>query len=217
MRNFIVTKTIPLIVVIAILSGCGVGRRGNAILKHNPYQHLAFYGQVVDKATHELPDCHVTISLQPEDPGNHIVDSCIFFIEDNGLDPIFEYTLIIGAKPDYAELRMPLKYMRGKAQNLGIIELENISAGAAGIHLKPFKESIPGAGIVEKPGWSISSFISHWFVDQPFTLDDVEQYIKESLPPGSPEISKVEIKQAIDGWVKDGLIKSSGRNSYILR
>jgi hypothetical protein len=219
MRNNVLMKILLLALLLLPLFGCGIGRKGSGILKLNPYQRLAFYGKVVDKVTHETPDCPVTISLQPEDPGNHVVvDSCIFFIEDNGLDPVYEYTLVIGAEPDYARIEIPVKYLKNKAQNLGIIELENIGPGNASIKLKPFKEFSPGAGILEKPGWSISSFIGQWkSVDQPFTLDDVEQYIRETLPPGSPEISKSEIKQAVDGWVKDGLVKSAGKNSYILK
>ena len=201
-----------------LLVGCGIGGKSNPILKANPYQHLAFYGKVIDKVTHENPAYPIKITILPEDPGNHVVvDSCIFFIEDNGLEPIYEYSLRIGAQY-YKSIEIPLKYAKGRAQNLGLIELEGLPQRFGGFTPKPFVEFSPGAGILEKPGWSISSFLSHWkSVDQPFKLEDVEQFVKESLPPGSPDISKIEIKQAVDGWLKDGLIQSYGRNSYTLK
>ncbi len=218
MHSNIRTSLLPLAIAVLVLAGCGAGRKGNPILKANPYQHLAFYGKVVDQVTHENPSYPITITILPEDPGNHVVvDSCIFFIEDKGLEPIYDYSLRIGAQ--YYETReIPLKYVKGRAQNLGFVELVNIEPRFTKFTPKPFSEFSPGAGILEKPGWSISSFLSHWkSIDQPFKIEDVQQYVIESLPPGSPEISKAEIKQAIDGWLKDGLISNYGRNSYSLK
>lgn len=224
MHNNFNVKLLLLALSLATLAGCGIGRKSDPILKENPYkiggkQNLAFYGKVVDKVTHETPDFPVTIEITPDDPGNHtVIDSCNFYIEDKGLDPTFSYSLVISADPDYARLELPLKYIKGRAQNLGLIEIENIRPGTPGIHLVPFTEFNPGASVIEKPGWSISSFLDSWkSVNQPFMVEDVEQHIKETLPAGSPEISKAEIKQAIDGWLKDGLIKSSGRNTYMIK
>ncbi len=205
--------------VVIFFTGCGAILKRDPVLKLNPYKKLAFYGRVVDRATKEAPLYPVTISILPEDPGNHIVvDSSIIFIEDNGLDPVYDYSLRVSAQY-YGTKEIPLKYVSGKSQDLGIIELDYLNPKPPeGITIKPFQEFNPGSGILEKPGWSISSFLSHWkSVDQPFSLNDVTQYVKESLPEGSPEISSTEIKQAIDGWLKDGLIKPYGRNSYILK
>jgi hypothetical protein len=210
---------LTLVASLSLFAGCGILGKRDPLLKLCPYQKPAFYGKVVDKATRERPLYPVSIALLPEDPGNHVVvDSSVFFVDDKGLDPIYEYSLRIGAQY-YNSVDVPLKYIRGKVQNLGIIELENIEPKYQGpFKIKPFVEFDPGSGILEKPGWSISSFLSHWkAVDQPFTIEDVEQYVKESLPPGSPQISRDEVKQAIDGWLKDNLITSYGRNSYMLK
>jgi hypothetical protein len=218
MRKKVLINILPLILIIILMAGCGLGGKRNPILKVNPYQHLAFYGKVIDKVTHENPSYPISISILPEDPGNHVVvDSCIFFIEDKGMEPMFDYSLKITAQY-YQEMEIPIKYVKGRSQDLGSIELENIEPHAVGFTPKPFVEFNPGAGILDKPGWSISSFLSQGNSnDQPFKFEDVELYVKESLPAGSPEISKAEIKQAIEGWLKDGLIQSYGKNSYILK
>jgi hypothetical protein len=119
----------------------------------------------------------------------------------------------------YEVKEIPLKYSRGKALNLGLIELQNIEPRIHGpFKIKPFVEFNPGSGILEKPGWSMSSFLSYWeSIDQPFNIEDVEKYVKDNLPAESPEISKAEITQAVESWLKDGLIQAYGRNSYILK
>jgi len=219
MRERKLVSILALALVITVVAGCGILGKRDSLLKLCPYKKPAFYGRVVDKDTGERPLYPVAIAILPEDPGNHVVvDSSVFFIDDKGLEPIYDYSLRVGAQY-YSSVELPLKYVKGKTQNLGVIELKNIEPVYQGpFKIKPFVEFSPGSGILEKPGWSISSFLSHWkTVDQPFTIDDVEQYVKESLPPGSPEISKDEIRQAVDGWLKDNLIISYGRNSYMLK
>jgi hypothetical protein len=212
------TILLALALIPIVLVGCGGGK--SSLVKLNPYEgHLAFYGKVIDTSTRESPLYPVTIELLPEDPGNHVViDSSIFFISDVGLDPAYDYSLKIGAQ--YYEVKeIPLKFVKGKKQDLGIIEIANVEPRIQGpFTIKPFVEFSPGSGLLEKPGWSISSFLSEWkSVDQPFGVDDVENYVHETLPPGSPEVTPADIRQSIDGWLKDGLIEKYGKNSYILK
>ncbi|HBZ01898.1 MAG TPA: hypothetical protein DEO84_11320 [candidate division Zixibacteria bacterium] len=218
MRRSFPNRLLPLFLIFPLILGCGILVKRDPIRKLNPYKNLAFYGKAIDKATKETPVYPVSISIMPEDPGNHIVvDSCIFFIEDKGLESMYDYSLRVSAQY-YGVKEIPLKYIPGKAQNLGVIELDYLNPKPPeGITIKPFQEFNPGSGILEKPGWSISSFLGEWkAVDQPFSIDDVVQFVKGSLPAGSPEITKTEIKQAMDGWLKDGLIKTYGRNTYML-
>jgi len=203
-----------------LLMSCGIMGTKDPQLKLNPYaKNLAFYGNVIDKATRQPPLYPIAIQLFPEDPGNHVVvDSCLFFIQDKGLDPAYDYSLRIGAQY-YNSVEIPLKYIRGKAQQFKDVELENIEPKIQGpFKIKPFVEFDPGSGVLEKPGWQISSFLIEWkSVDQPFTFEDVEQYVKDNQPAGLPAISSTEIRQAVDSWVKDGLIQTYGKSSYKLK
>ena len=220
MKRVYFSGTLVLVLAGTFLIGCGGGKK-DIILQSNPYDKLAFYGQVVDQATQEAPLYPIKVFIEPDDPGNHVVvDSHLFFIEDKGLDPIYDYTLKIRTQY-YSEVEMPLKYQPGKTQNLGTIPITYIEPKRVGpFKIKPFTGFTPGAGILESPGWSITSFINYWeanYGDTPFKLGDVEHYVKDSLPEGSPTVSKQEMQQAIDGWLKDGLIAAYGRNSYKLK
>lgn len=220
MKRVYFSWTLVLVLAGTLLTGCGGGKK-DIILQSNPYEKLAFYGQVLDQATQQAPLYPIKIFIEPDDPGNHVVvDSHLFFIEDKGLDPIYDYTLKIRTQY-YSEVEMPLKYQPGKTQNLGIIQIAYIEPKRVGpFKIKPFTGFTPGAGILESPGWSITSFINYWeanYGDTPFKIGDVEHYVKDSLPEGSPTVSKQEMQQAIDGWLKDGLISAYGRNSYKLK
>jgi len=204
-----------------VAAGCSIlGRKRDPLLAANPYQKLAFYGKVVDKATKEPPIFPPKIILEPENPGNIlIVDSSIFYIEDKGLDPAFEYTLKVFAQY-YSEKDTIIKYIPGQTQFLGTFEIECQDIKSPGFTLKPFIEFTPGTGVLESKGWKISSFVDHWkstYGDQPFKIEDLEQYIKESLPPGSPPIAKEEVDQTLNQWLKDSLIIKYGRNAYRLK
>jgi hypothetical protein len=223
MLKTVIWKMIPLAAIFGLFIGCGAGRKADPILKDNHYkiggkQNLAFYGKVVDMATHNLPRYRITILISPDDPKNSVVsDSGIFFIQDSGFEPNQHYNLLINANPDYAQRIMPLKYIKGRAQNLGIIELEDKRLPEPLFH----NDSLPktpqvGPGVIENSAWPISSFLDHWLlVNQPFGIDDVEQYIKET--PNAPEIPESEIAQSIGDWLKKGLIQAYGHNLYILK
>ncbi len=202
-----------------LFSGCGGSGKGS-LLELNPYENdLAFYGKVIDKETRESPLYPVTITLLPEDPGNHVVvDSSVFFISGKGLDPAYDYSLKVGAQY-YQGTEVPLKFTRNKKQNLGLIEINNIEKEMPlDFTRKPFVEFSPGSGLLEKPGFSLSSFLDRWkAMGQPFSIEDVEQHIKTELPAGSPEITRAEVQSTIDGWLKDGLIQKYGQKTYIIK
>lgn len=221
MSNTCLTPLMASILTIFLISGC-VGRKKDPLLEANPYEKLAFYGRVIDQESLEAPLYPIKIFLEPDDPGRHVIaDAHIFFIEEEGLEPIYDYTLKIRAQY-YSEKEIPLKYVPGRAQDLGVISIKYIEARITnGFVPKPFRGFTPGSAILDSPGWSISSFINHWesiYGDQPFKLIDVEQYVKKKLPEDAPEVSGDEIRQAIKGWLDDGLIyRNRRRDVYILR
>lgn len=204
------------------LAGCAAfGFKKDPLLASNPYPKLAFYGKIVDKETKERPIYPPKIILEPENPGNIlVVDSSIFYIEDKGLDPAFEYTLKVSAVIGYSQKDTVIKYVPGKRQFLGIFEIECLEKPIGAITMKPFVEFTPGTGVVENKGWKVSSFIDYWktsYSDQPFKIEDIELYIKNNLPSGSPVFSRDELNQAINGWLKDGLIEKYGQKAYKLK
>jgi hypothetical protein len=213
---------IALFLSLLTLIGCGaLGLKRDPLLAANPYTKLAFYGKVVDKETKERPIYPPKIILEPENPGNIlVVDSSIFYIEDKGLDPAFEYTLKVSAVVGYSQKDTIIKYIPGQKQFLGIFEIECLEKPLGAITMKPFVEFTPGTGVVESKGWKLSAFIDYWkssYNDQPFKIEDIDQYVKENLPAGSPVISRDETNQAINQWLKDDLIVKFGRNAYKMK
>jgi hypothetical protein len=214
--------SIVLFTALLLLAGCAVlGFSKDPLLAANPYQKLAFYGKVIDKETKERPIYPPKITLEPENPGNIlVVDSSIFYIEDKGLDPAFEYTLKVSAVVGYSQKDTVIKYIPGKRQFLGVFVIECLEKPIGAVTMKPFVEFTPGTGIVENKGWKVSSFIDYWktsYSDQPFKIEDIELYIKNNLPSGSPVFSRDELNQAINLWIKDGLVEKYGRNAYKLK
>jgi len=222
-RKVYIIQNVCIVVAILMITSCGVFIKGkDPVLQMSPYEdNTAFYGKVVDLSTQEPPRYPIKISLEPDDPGNHlVVDGQYFYIEDKGLEPDYDYTLNIRAQY-YIEHEMPLKYESGKSQNLGIIQLKYIEAWLNGpFELGPFEGFNPGSGIIEKHGWSISSFLNHWrtnFSDRPFKFDDVKSYVQESLGENASDVKKDEIKQAIKKWLAENQIEKYGRQSYKLK
>jgi len=137
--------------ILLFLTGCAaLGFKKDPLLASNPYPKLAFYGKVVDKETKERPIYPPKIMLEPENPGNIlVVDSSIFYIEDKGLDPAFEYTLKVSAVVGYSQKDTVIKYIPGKRQFLGIFEIECLEKPIGAVTMKPFVEFTPGTGVVE--------------------------------------------------------------------
>lgn len=215
-------KMTILFLSLLFLASCGaLGFKKDPLLASNPYSKLAFYGKVIDKETKDRPIYPPKITLEPENPGNIlVVDSSIFYIEDKGLDPAFEYTLKVTAVVGYSQKDTVIKYIPGNRQFLGIFEIECLEKPIGAITMKPFVEFTPGTGVVENKGWKLSAFIDYWktsYNDQPFKIEDIELYIKNNLPAGSPVVSRDELNQAINQWLKDGLIDRYGRNAYKLK
>ena len=72
-----------------MITGCGIFVKGkDPVLKMSPYaDNTAFYGKVVDLATQEPPRYPIKISLEPDDPGNHlVVDGQYFFAQEEGVE-----------------------------------------------------------------------------------------------------------------------------------
>jgi hypothetical protein len=220
-------RLVGIIMLTLLVAGCGIfGRGKDPILQKSPYegagdQKTAAYGKVVDLATQNPPRYPIKLFLEPDDPGNHlVVDSQYFFISGLGLEPDYDYTLKIRAQY-YAQQELPFKYIPGKVQNLGIIQMRYMEAELGGpFELGPFEGFSPGSGIIEKHGWSLTSFLDDWrsnFGDLPFKFEDVEKYVKETLGENAGSVSAEQIGQSLKDWLDNGLIEKYGRQSYKLK
>jgi hypothetical protein len=214
------------LIALLAFAGCGIFVKGkDPILQKSPYegsaeQKTAIYGKVVDFATQEKPRYPVKLFLEPDDPGNHIVvDSQYFFISSKDLEPDYDYMLKIRAQY-YAQQELPFKYIPGKTQNLGTIQMRYLETRMGNFPLPPYEGFNPGSGIIEKHGWSLSSFLDSWranYGDMPFKFENVAKYIDDTLGESAESITKDQIVQAIREWLDQDLIEKYGRQSYKLK
>ena len=146
MNKIYILKPVFIVLIIVLISGCGaLFKSKNPVLKMSPYaDKTAFYGKVVDFASQQPPKYPIKLFLEPDDPGNHlVVDNQYFYIEDKDLEPDYDYTLKIRAQY-YEEQELLLKYIPGKSQDLGIIQIRYIEPGVGGpFQLGPFEGFSP--------------------------------------------------------------------------